>query len=288
MKQVILKIRSVSCPLSLKSALTGLNISNPITQLVAKMRAGWKAQAAAAAALLVALLVTQSGACPNDRPDIRCFRGGGIDGAPLPAPTVNCKWISLSLNVTYDVRIRDLDLLLSIDHAGNSQLIIKLEGPSGTQQTIADLNLKGSDVVQAIISDEAAKAWTDASAVAPYTGTWKTTDGSLTAWDGINARGEWKLWVYDYWSGRSYESNRQTGVVEQWQLHITPAAFCSPPRFQNSVADGNGGQTSTCVSACPGPLMCQSVIAFDALSVYSCASCSTFATLRDISTSSVV
>ena len=246
------------------------------------------AQTAAAAALLVALLVTQSGACPNDRPDIRCFRGGGIDGAPLPATTQNRKWISLSLNVTYDVRIRDLDLLLSIDHGGNSDLIIKLEGPAGTQQTIADRNLKGIDVVQAIISDEAAKAWTDASAVAPYTGTWKTTDGSLTAWDGINARGEWKLWVYDYWSGRSYESNRQTGVVEQWQLHITPAAFCSPPRFQNSVADGNGGQTSTCVSACPGPLMCQSVIAFDALSVYSCASCSTFATLRDISTSSVV
>ena len=118
-------------------------------------------------AVLATLLAGLCEACPNDRPDIQCFRGAGIEGALLPGPTQNNKWVSATLEVRTDVVIRDLNLLLSVDHAANSDLIIKLQSPSGVTQTLAERSLRGSDLVQFILDDEAAKNFT-VEGVAPY------------------------------------------------------------------------------------------------------------------------
>jgi len=205
-------------------------------------------------AVLATLLAGLCEACPNDRPDIQCFRGAGIEGALLPGPTQNNKWVSATLEVRTDVVIRDLNLLLSVDHAANSDLIIKLQSPSGVTQTLAERSLRGSDLVQFILDDEAAKNFT-VEGVAPYTGHFRTTEGTLSAWDGENARGVWKLNIFDYRGICCPWRHEQTGTLEQWELHVTPAPFCAPPRFQNAVADGAGGETSTCVASCPGTVV---------------------------------
>ena len=210
--------------------------------------------------MLATLLAGLCEACPNDRPDIQCFRGAGIEGALLPGPTQNNKWVSATLEVRTDVVIRDLNLLLSVDHAANSDLIIKLQSPSGVTQTLAERSLRGSDLVQFILDDEAAKNFT-VEGVAPYTGHFRTTEGTLSAWDGENARGVWKLNIFDYRGICCPWRHEQTGTLEQWELHVTPAPFCAPPRFQNAVADGALMRAFFCMgcwlllrgrSACPG------------------------------------
>jgi len=222
-------------------------------------------------AVLAALLAGLCEACPNDRPDIVCVQGAGIDGEPLPASlaketSTHCRSPAgvneLTLTVTADVRIRDLDLLLSIDHGDLSELKIVLEGPTGVRQTLIDYKtIRGSDLVQTILDDEATTSglswkmagstklaqgreltnaalsealtqtttftqeqWdafgiddlrdydyiqagdryyqpahtADLSAASSlYTGRWKITDGLMSSWDGLNARGEWSLQVYD-------------------------------------------------------------------------------------------
>ena len=65
-------------------------------------------------AVLATLLAGLCEACPNDRPDIQCFRGAGIEGALLPGPAQNNKWVSATLEVRKDVVIGDLNLLLSV------------------------------------------------------------------------------------------------------------------------------------------------------------------------------
>jgi hypothetical protein len=74
--------------------------------------------------MFLALIVRAAQACPNDRPGIVCVQGAGIDGNPLPAVTVGNKWIAVKLAVTQDVRIRDLDILLNVDHGDNDNMII--------------------------------------------------------------------------------------------------------------------------------------------------------------------
>jgi len=234
-------------------------------------------------AVLAALLAGLCEACPNDRPDIVCVQGAGIDGEPLPASleketSTYCGSPAgvndLTLTVTADVRIRDLDLLLSIDHDDLSELKIVLEGPTGVTQTLIDYGtLSGSDLVQTILDDEATTSglrWKGAgstrleqgreltnaalsealtqttvftqeqwdafgiddlrgydyikagdnyyqpahtaylsSGSSRYTGRWKITDGLMSSWDGLNARGEWSLQVYDKesrdkWGGCGY------------------------------------------------------------------------------------
>lgn len=195
--------------------------------------------------ILLALLVRAAQACPNDRPDIVCVQGAGIDGNPLPALTVGDKWIAVKLAVTQDVRIRDLDILLNVDHGRNDNMIINLQGPSGVTSTLCDYCFGGSDLVQTILDDEAEKAIGDPGTGAPYTGRFRSKDGTLSAWDGTNARGDWTLHIYEHGGGI-------LGGLQQWELHITPAAFCEPPLFQNAVSDGQGGETTSCVSSCPG------------------------------------
>jgi len=202
---------------------------------------------------VAALLARGARACPNDRPDIVCVQGAGIDGAPLPllgARTIGNKWVELKLTVSSDVRIRDLDLLLQIDHGLNGDMTIKLQSPIGVTQTLCDRCFGGSDLVQTILDDEADKAIGDEGVAAPYTGSFRSKDGTLAAWDGTNARGVWTLAVHDY-------GGNTLGHVEQWELHITPATFCEPPLFQNAVADGQGGETTSCVSSCPGVVLGQ-------------------------------
>ena len=119
-------------------------------------------------------------------------------------------------------------------------------------QTICDYCFGADDLVQTILDDEADKAIGDEGVAAPYTGSFRSKDGTLAAWDGTNARGEWTLAIYDRPRRCCYYGSDDAANVEQWELHITPAAFCEPPLFQNAVSDGQGGETTSCVSSCPG------------------------------------
>jgi len=280
--------------------------------------------------LVAALLAGLCEACPTNRPDIVCIQGAGIDGDPLPAPLAKETSTAcgspagvneLTLTVNADVRIRDMDVLLSIDHYDLTELKIDLEGPTGVTQTLIDYGtIKGSDLVMTILDDEATTSgllWKVAgstklaqgreltnaalsealtqtttftqeqwdafgiddlraydyikggdnyyqpshtadlsAATSLYTGRWKITDGSLSAWDGTNARGKWSLRVWDCIAcldRRDWCSyNQRNGILQLWELRITPASFCDPPHFQNTIADGAGGQASTCVDSCPG------------------------------------
>ncbi len=120
-----------------------------------------------------------------------------------------------TLTINQDVLIGDLNVLINLNHTCDNDLYIHLRGPDGTDILLTNRRGGyGHNYTNTLFDDEAAKGIATASA--PFTGTFRP-EGSLSGFDGKNARGTWQLIIEDRQSG-------DTGTLFNWSLSIQNAA----------------------------------------------------------------
>ena len=139
---------------------------------------------------------------------------------PIPAdPCQTLGWMNDAvIEVTDHLAIHDLDVSITLTHTSAFDLQLFLLSPD---QTTICLNLydpfsgffEGENYTYTIFDDEAAISIEQADA--PFTGRFKPLEPyKLSAFDGIDAFGQWHLQVYD-------AHYNDTGYFQNFQLHIT-------------------------------------------------------------------
>ena len=123
-------------------------------------------------------------------------------------------WSTLSV---YDGRmIQDLNVGINIQHTRVGDLQFYLKSPDGTEVPLA-LNVGGTgdNFTGTIFDDESGVDISSGSS--PFTGRYRPAS-PLSAFDGKNANGSWRLTVIDTEPG-------ETGTVVDWSLRPTYAAY---------------------------------------------------------------
>jgi len=118
------------------------------------------------------------------------------------------------ITINQDITITDLNVAINVTHTYDSDLIISLKSPTGVVSTLSfRRGGAGDNFVSTIFDDEATKAIS--SGIAPFTGSFKP-ETLLSAFDGLNARGVWKLTVED-------KANGDIGSLNNWAISLTGA-----------------------------------------------------------------
>ncbi len=136
--------------------------------------------------------------------------------ADLPIAIPDLKTVTSSITVSgFDGLVSDVNVNLTLHHTFDSDLVITLIAPNGTQVTLASKNGgSANNFISTVFDDQAASSIT--SAAAPFTGTFRPT-GSLATLNGIDPNGVWKLQVADV-------VRRDSGTLDSWSLQITTGA----------------------------------------------------------------
>ena len=162
----------------------------------------------------------------NDPPEIVCMGTGNVpmtgsqSSSPGTAiPDNNPTGVTVTMNVTEDVSITDLDVNLNISHTFVGDLIITIKSPTGTMATIVDrigappgtFGCSGNDIL-ATLDDEAATPVENecAGAVPTINGSF-TPNNTLSIFDGESTMGLWELTVSD-------NAAADTGTINSWGI----------------------------------------------------------------------
>ena len=130
--------------------------------------------------------------------------------------------------------ISDIDVNVDITHTWDGDLDVYLISPTGTRvELFTGVGSSGDNFTNTILDDEASAAI--ASVSAPFTGTFRP-EGLLSALDGQDPNGTWRLEVTDHAGG-------DIGTLNSWALQITTAAIQaqSAPYGQVFAAGKPGG-----------------------------------------------
>ncbi|MFO0879712.1 MAG: S8 family serine peptidase [Gemmataceae bacterium] len=120
--------------------------------------------------------------------------------------------VSVPITVDRSLVITDLNVRVNITHTYTSDLRIYLQGPDGTTiDLVRYRGGSGDNFTDTVLDDEASQSI--ANGVAPYTGSFRP-EQALSAFDGRNALGTWRLYVQDRARG-------DTGQLVSWELNIT-------------------------------------------------------------------
>jgi len=120
---------------------------------------------------------------------------------------------TISLNVTDNLTIDDLNVRLNLTHTYVSDLVITLTAPSG--QTVTLFNRRGGsgdNLTNTLFDDEGTSAI--ANGVAPFSGTFRP-ESALSALDGLSTKGTWRLSISD-------RAAADTGRFQSMSLVVTP------------------------------------------------------------------
>jgi len=141
---------------------------------------------------------------------------GGAFDLRIPATGSGQAWMDDAVvEVPDHVTILDLDVGVVITHTSVFDLELILEGPDGTRLRLnwyepTDEFFKGENYEGTIFDDEAERPIESGSA--PFSGRYRPrAPGRLDVYDGLDAHGEWKLQIYDWWHG-------DTGRLEEVTL----------------------------------------------------------------------
>ena len=162
----------------------------------------------------------------NDPPEIVCMGSGNIpmtgsqSSSPGTAiPDNNPTGVSVTMNVTDNVSITDLDINLTITHTWVGDLKVTIESPAGTTALIVDrpggtgtgVGCSGDNIL-ATLDDEAATPVENqcAGSVPTINGSF-TPNNPLSIFDGENTMGIWKLTVSD-------NAGSDTGTINSWGI----------------------------------------------------------------------
>lgn len=159
---------------------------------------------------------------------------------PLAIPDNNPTGATSTIPVADNRTVVDVNVRVNITHPYDGDIALSLITP--TNQTISLSNRHGSDgnnYTNTVFDDEAATAI--ASGAPPFTGSFKP-ETPLSAADGINAAGNWRLKVVD-------QANADLGTIDSWHLLLTyPPQACGPHgRYKTHVL-----VTDSCPSGGPG------------------------------------
>ena len=109
----------------------------------------------------------------------------------------------------------DVDVQVDITHTWDSDMDVYLISPSGTRvELFTDVGSSGDNLTDTILDDEAGVGI--ASGAAPFSGSYRP-EGLLSALDGENPNGTWRLEITD-------DAGGDTGTLNSWALRITAAA----------------------------------------------------------------
>ena len=143
---------------------------------------------------------------------------GGEFDLDIPADSNDSKgWmVDAVIEVPDHGTIEDLDVGLNLTHESVFDLQIFLESPSGTVVCLnlydpSNEYLEGEDYVDTVFDDEAEVPIGEAEP--PFPGRYQPED-PLSAFDGEDAQGTWRLHIYDAYYG-------DTGTLESVELMIT-------------------------------------------------------------------
>src|SRR5690554_1340900 len=148
----------------------------------------------------------------NNPPEIICMGSGNIPMSNSQSSTVgiaipdgSSNGVTVTMNVTEDVTITDLDVDLNITHSWVGDLIVRIKSPSGTTAVIVDrpgrttsgYGCSGADIL-ATLDDEAATPIENecANSVPTIEGRFKPNN-PLSVFDGESSLGVWELRVSD-------------------------------------------------------------------------------------------
>ena len=162
----------------------------------------------------------------NAPPEIICMGSGGVpmsgsqsSTAGVAIPDGNSTGVTVTMNVTENVVITDLDVDVIINHTWVGDVSVSIKSPAGTSALIIDrpgrvssgFGCSGNDI-DATLDDEAATPVENecASAVPTINGTF-TPNNPLSVFDGESTMGVWELTVYDSAGG-------DTGSLVSWGI----------------------------------------------------------------------
>ncbi|NWG08836.1 MAG: proprotein convertase P-domain-containing protein [Nitrososphaerales archaeon] len=121
------------------------------------------------------------------------------------------------INVADKGTIEDINVKLTIYHTWDADLNVTLISPIGTEIGLfSDVGSSGDNFTETILDDEADMNITAGSA--PFTDRYRPEE-SLSGLDGEEMQGNWKLRVYDDFSG-------DEGTLGAWSIEIK---YVSPP-----------------------------------------------------------
>ncbi len=126
--------------------------------------------------------------------------------------TISYGTVYSTLNISESLIIADVNVKIDIDHAYLDDINVTLESPSGTMTCLTSENGgSGDDYDNTVFDDEASTPISDGSP--PYAGTFKP-EYALWVFDGEDAQGEWRLFVYDNYLFTN-------GTLQNWSLTFT-------------------------------------------------------------------
>jgi subtilisin-like proprotein convertase family protein len=164
----------------------------------------------------------------------------------VPQAITDGATVKSELNFTQAGEIADINVTVDIAHTAVGDLNIWLTSPSGTKVKLFDDIGAGANNILVTIDDEATEHLPIFPAVQPITGTYKPDLDSdpdpnvqllLSAFDGEDAAGIWKLEVFD-------DQANDIGQINGWSINVTIAesiTYLEP--FQ--ITDPNGNYTFT-------------------------------------------
>jgi subtilisin-like proprotein convertase family protein len=145
---------------------------------------------------------------------------------PIPAAAGTTKgWMNDAvLDVPDHVTIADLDITVTLTHTSVFDLQLFLKGPSGQEVLLNAYDfaagyLRGGDYNRTIFDDEAATAIQEG--FPPFTGRFRPVE-CLSAFDGQDAGGAWRLQIYD-------AAYYDTGQLNRFGLSITTTTVAPAP-----------------------------------------------------------
>ena len=144
---------------------------------------------------------------------------------PIPAtPGATVGWMDDAiLNVPGHLAIADLDVTITLTHTSDFDLRIYLQSPAGTRVVLNAYDaftayFAGANYDHTIFDDEATVSIQ--SGTAPFTGRFRPLS-ALSAFDGQDAYGPWRLQIYD-----AFYAN--TGELQTFGLFITVPTVPAP------------------------------------------------------------
>ncbi len=193
---------------------------------------------------------TDGGGCPN------CDGEGGVEGenegaiegegapegegadegetgcllyesAEVPQTISDYQQPASGIDIGSSITITDVNVSVNIAHASAGDLTLWLRSPSGATVFLATQGAAaGANFTNTVFDDES--PYSILLGTPPYHGVFAPVD-SLAAFIGENARGEWKLFVFD---GRA----QNTGTLDGWSLTLNNS--CGGEGVFEGIAEG--------------------------------------------------
>jgi subtilisin-like proprotein convertase family protein len=159
---------------------------------------------------------------------------------PVSIPDNNATGATSTITVTDNKPVQKVVVKINITHTYDADLTISLIPPVGASITLSALRGGSADNFTNTVFDDAA-ATAISAGTAPFTGSFRP-ETPLSAANGINAAGAWKLKVVD-------SAGIDVGTIDNWTLTLLyPAAACGP----HAAVASHASVTDTCGTGGPG------------------------------------